>query len=1107
MKVTPGPGRGTFEVDRKNPKKLEAWAEELRGFMNQERKPLEILGWLSMNWDRMSTPLTVFTAGMRALEEEAPPKDAHRTMRSDELFPVRVDDLLDYMEGKDLSVTRSVRLMVEVLNYHALSGAPMWVKRGLNPSQELMLERFETAVKEWNSSDLKVPPYEAAKAGLTQVKFDYGGEPVCYMEDLIASKVIACWPQVGEAAIQDAIRFVRPEVRTWLENPRRTLLPRDKWPEQCPKSRVRASDAEWELIVDAAVQRRMMTVVPEEDLLRDQHGHPVLNGAGAVRKVKRIGGEDVNLQRFISNLVPSNSYQEHQEGDDPHLPYLGQLSMLEIDEDEEILICSEDLCSCFNLFRVPLQWAGFFAFNKTVSGRLFGLPASQQCYVGMTVVPMGWLNSVAVMQTIVRTLIFGLSAIPAESEVSKLKWFPRDDAVSVVYLDSYDELRRVSKTCRAVLEGGPSPRHQRFVNTCNELELPLNEGKRVLSAVHGALQGGEFNGEAGTFQASKDKKANILGLVAAMLGSPQVSEFEIRHLVGKAIFAMAFRRPTMAFLEEIFVDMGKASTGTVRLSKGARDEVLTIGIVLPLLTMNLRAQMDQEVTITDASPTGGGGCVAHSFKEEPDLTSHDGERCFHCEKEFTEQGKFPCPTLCGASLCGLECQWAHKQGNCPRSCYMMPKFGERFSGPMAPLSHEVARVGGIEVQEPFDLKCGHDFFSDEGRQHLHTLEEDPHLAAEHWAPECRLFSRARGKPVKLPDGRVVPGPQPVRDEKHVMGFNWLPAHLKIALRKSNAMALAALKRGLSHFGGDRYVSIEHPWGSWLWWFALVRRLEEQGFTFAEGSACCFGGERVKWYNLLNNSPCLQQELHKPECPGHAGLRSYDVTYNDDGSLHFATEDESAYKVDWCKAYARGLKRQFVAQGWLQQAIQVGRQQKIWMELKQSTQRLQDEQVSYQIAGDLALLETNMRPGGERAHLKEMVRRTGIRGTDIKLCFTQDGLAAPYPAYRWLWRDILSYAWRFERHINEGEVAAFNVMLKRRAKTPTKHSMRYLAIVDSMVSQGAISKGRSPSKPLNRLLKQTAAYALGSDNYPLVTWTISRWNFADGASRRKTRQNA
>lgn len=57
------------------------------------------------------------------------------------------------------------------------------------------------------------------------------------------------------------------------------------------------------------------------------------------------------LQRFISILVPSNAYQKHMEGDDQHLPYLGQLSVLGLEEHEQFLVDSEDLTSCFNLFR------------------------------------------------------------------------------------------------------------------------------------------------------------------------------------------------------------------------------------------------------------------------------------------------------------------------------------------------------------------------------------------------------------------------------------------------------------------------------------------------------------------------------------------------------------------------------------------------------------------------------------------------------------------------------------------------------------------------------------------------------------------------------------
>lgn len=48
------------------------------------------------------------------------------------------------------------------------------------------------------------------------------------------------------------------------------------------------------------------------------------------------------LQRFISALVPSNRYQDHMGGDDRHLPYLGQMSMLDIEKGEDLLIYSED---------------------------------------------------------------------------------------------------------------------------------------------------------------------------------------------------------------------------------------------------------------------------------------------------------------------------------------------------------------------------------------------------------------------------------------------------------------------------------------------------------------------------------------------------------------------------------------------------------------------------------------------------------------------------------------------------------------------------------------------------------------------------------------------
>ena len=56
----------------------------------------------------------------------------------------------------------------------------------------------------------------------------------------------------------------------------------------------------------------------------------------------------------------------------------------------------------------------------------------------------------------------------------------------------------------------------------------------------------------------------------------------------------------------------------------------------------------------------------------------------------------------------------------------MPNFGERFSGPRYPCT---------TVQ---------------GKDRLAEAEMDPSLKAKHWAPECRTFSRARGRWIQLP---------------------------------------------------------------------------------------------------------------------------------------------------------------------------------------------------------------------------------------------------------------------------------------------------------------------------------------------------------------------
>ena len=142
----------------------------------------------------------------------------------------------------------------------------------------------------------------------------------------------------------------------------------------------------------------------------------------------------------------------------------------------------------------------------------------------------------------------------------------------------------------------------------------------------------------------------------------------------------------------------------------------------------------------------------------------------------------------------------------------------------------------------------------------------------------------------------------------------------------------------------------------------------------------------------------------------------------------------------------------------------------------------------------------MQPGQETAHLQAMVRRVSHLCTGK--VYQAGAQLTPYPAYGWLWKEILAYRWKQSQHINILEVTAFLSYLRHRARSSSSRSSRWLHILDSLVSTNLIAKGRSSSKRLNELCRRIMAICLTSDLYPLVLWTISRWNFADHASRRR-----
>lgn len=174
-------------------------------------------------------------------------------------------------------------------------------------------------------------------------------------------------------------------------------------------------------------------------------------------------------------------------------------------------------------------------------------------------------------------------------------------------------------------------------------------------------------------------------------------------------------------------------------------------------------------------------------------------------------------------------------------------------------------------------------------------------------------------------------------------------------------------------------------------------------------------------------------------------------------------------------------------------------------MRGATKGLQNELLVSKVTSRVAALAKDMVEGKENEHLHTMMRRVGLRGTDVRIGLKDTDLDrevnTPYPAFRWLWRTVLSYKWSSEQHINILEITAVLVEFRRRLRDDSAIKTRFLNVVDSLVTYYAISKGRSGSIRMNRCLRRMMALNIASKTVVVNLWTLSKWNWADVASRK------
>ena len=98
------------------------------------------------------------------------------------------------------------------------------------------------------------------------------------------------------------------------------------------------------------------------------------------------------------------------------------------------------------------------------------------------------------------------------------------------------------------------------------------------------------------------------------------------------------------------------------------------------------------------------------------------------------------------------------------------------------------------------------------------------------------------------------------------------------------------------------------------------------------------------------------------------------------------------------------------------------------------------------------------------------------------------------------REMFRYKFKKAGHINVNEIRTYKSWIKSMAKSCC--DSRFIGLLDSRVTIGAASKGRSSSYSLSRVLKGCVAYIIGGGLYPGLLHIYSSDNRADDPTRER-----
>ena len=547
-------------------------------------------------------------------------------------LPTSIPVLLSVINPRDPLLVVVLRLVCVALN--SLNGEVVFWGGEVSQFQREILSRIADdcmRVLEWK---LNQEPAEW-KSFFKVKSIDYKGEEVQTAQPIQWENIRPALPkEVGTVPLESVVEL---GCRHYVLNFADYLLPEEVQRRVTPP-KVMVPPESWDTMCEKLVELGVCRVIAEQDV-HHVEGQPLLNGLFGVSKGEFDGPWET--RRLIMNLIPLNEICRGIEGDVGTLPSWAGMNAFHLMPSEDLLMSSEDVRCFFYIFRVPLEWHPFLAFNRLISPGVCGVTEGRR-YLCSTVLPMGFKNSVALAQHVHRVVLKRAIAnsrvlIGSESEIRKDRAFSSQSTLYRVYLDNFDELRKVDSRAASTLEGKVSPLVLGLQEEYLRQGIPRHPKKSVSQQSKAEVQGAVVDGKRGVAYPKPEKILKYCQLAALLLDSGVSTQKQAQVLGGGFVYFSMFRRPLLGCLNALwtFITSFEGLPAFIRkeIPNPVKTEIARMICLVPLAALTFRNHLSEHVTASDASEFGGGvtvssgltpaGCLAAGCKVRGDLLEPD----------------------------------------------------------------------------------------------------------------------------------------------------------------------------------------------------------------------------------------------------------------------------------------------------------------------------------------------------------------------------------------------------------------------------------------------------------------------------------------------------